>query len=150
MLGLSFSLHQLQLFFLPLDIPQDVTIINDKNHRRIFVPSLQTSLYRILYVDYQVEGPLITGHSSWLGSQGSCKVYQSLVTDPPQQACSLLISYFRSLLIRKMDFFYQKQLLKLISPTFYAPLLCTYIQKCKNSSHQTFCTFGIQARKSYE
>jgi len=34
-------------------------------------------------VEYQVHWPLITGRPIWLGSQGSCKVYQSLFTDPP-------------------------------------------------------------------
>ena len=33
--------------FLPVEIPQNVTIINEKNH-------LQTSLYRLLWVVYQV------------------------------------------------------------------------------------------------
>jgi len=34
------------LSFLPVEIPQDVTLINDKNHLRSSVPCLQTSLYR--------------------------------------------------------------------------------------------------------
>jgi hypothetical protein len=61
MLELTFSLPLLQLSFLPVEIPQDVTIINDKNHLRSSVPCLQTSLYRSLCVVYQVHRPLITG-----------------------------------------------------------------------------------------
>jgi len=56
----SLSLPLLQLSFLPVEFTQDVTIINDKNHLRSSEPCLQTSLYRLLWVVYQVPRPLIT------------------------------------------------------------------------------------------
>ncbi len=75
MLVLTFSLPLplLQLSFLPVEIPQDVTIINDKSHLRSCV---QVALGNIVY---QVFRPLITYRLSGLGNQG--KVYRSLITD---------------------------------------------------------------------
>jgi len=84
-------------------LPKHFSIINDKNHQRSSVPCLQTSLYRSLWVEYQVHWPLITGHPSGLGSHGSCKVYWSLFTDSPKQVPSLPISHYRLFLIRKME-----------------------------------------------
>ncbi len=72
-----------QLFMSSLFKQMCFVLINDKNHLRSSVPCLQTSLYRSLWVVYQVHWPLITGRPNGLGSQGSCKVYRSLFTDPP-------------------------------------------------------------------
>jgi len=75
-------------------------LLNDFfHHLRSSVPCLQqTSLYRLLWVVYQVHRPLSTGHPCGLGSQGSCKVYRSLFTDP-HSMCQV----YRSLLIMKME-----------------------------------------------
>jgi hypothetical protein len=47
MLVLTLSLPHLQLYLLSVEIPQDMTIINDENHLRSSLPSLQTSLYSL-------------------------------------------------------------------------------------------------------
>ncbi len=60
---------------------------------RSSVPCLQTSLYNSLWVVYQVHRPFFTGCPSGLGNEDSCKVYQSLFTDPPQQVPRLPIRW---------------------------------------------------------
>ncbi len=105
MLVLTFSLPLLQLSFLSEEIPQDMAIINDKNHLRSSVPCLQASLYRSLWVVYQVHRPPFTGCPSGLGNQVSCKVI-SLSLQIPQQVPSLPISHYRLLFIKNLPYIY--------------------------------------------
>jgi len=70
-----------------------------KNHLRSSVPCLQTSIYRSLWVEYQVHWPLITGCPSGLGSQGSnlqslpISLYRSPIADAKFTDLSLQITY---------------------------------------------------------
>ncbi len=65
---------------------------------RSSVPCLQTSLYRLIWIVYQVHRPLITGHPSGLGELQSLPI--SLYRSPI--AGAKFTDHYRSLLIRKM------------------------------------------------
>ncbi len=90
MLLITFSLPLLHLSVLPVEIPQDVTIINDKNHIRSSEPCLPTDI-------------------SLLVALGNVPTSQTSYYRSPQwvrhsgQLQSLLISDYRPPLIRKME-----------------------------------------------
>ncbi len=91
-LVLTFSLPLLQLSFLSVEISQNVTIINDKNHLKSSVPCLQTSL-------------------SQTGNLGTCKIYRSFFTDTPQQV-SISSTFYACIFCTKVYFWHKNPLLK--------------------------------------
>ncbi len=98
---ISLPLHQLS--FLPVEIPQDETIINDKKPFKeqctMFTDlSLQVTLSRV--------PSSLTSHyrsPQWVRQSGQLQSLQVSLYRSPQEVPSLLISHYRSLPIRKME-----------------------------------------------